>query len=67
MVYEHLSKCVILEDPSSWFLELFQATTTIARGDIPRSVALVQRANRLLAMVKDINGFHPIVVGEMFL
>jgi hypothetical protein len=41
MVYEHLSRCFILEDPSLGFLELFQAIVVIARGDIPRSMALM--------------------------
>jgi hypothetical protein len=43
MVYEHLSKCFILEDPSLGFLELFQTIVVIAHGDIPRSVALMLR------------------------
>jgi hypothetical protein len=67
MVYEHLSKCFIAEDPSSRFSELFQATTIVAHGDIPRSMALMLRANRLLAMAKDIGGLHFIVIGEVFL
>jgi hypothetical protein len=32
MVYKHFSGCLILEGPSSRFLKLFQAVTTIARG-----------------------------------
>jgi hypothetical protein len=62
MVYEHLSKCFTPKDPSLRFLELFQV---IIRGDILRSVALMLGVNILLAM--DINGFHLIVMGEMFL
>jgi hypothetical protein len=34
--------------------------------DILRSMALMLRANRLLAMAKDIGGLHFIVVGEVF-
>jgi hypothetical protein len=64
MVYEHLLICFILEDPSSG---LFHVITTIARGDIPRSVALVLWVIKLLVMAKDIGGLHPIVVGKMFL
>jgi hypothetical protein len=61
MLYEHLSKCFILEEPSSGFLKLFHATTTtIAHGDIFRSMALVLGVNKFLAMAKDIGGFHPI-------
>jgi len=30
-------------------------------------MASVLGVNRLLAMAKDIGGFHPIVVGEVFL
>jgi hypothetical protein len=67
MVYEHLSRCLIPKDPSSRFSELFQATIDVAHGDIPRSVALVLRASRLLTMAKDISGFCPITVGEVFL
>jgi hypothetical protein len=65
MVYEHLSKCFIPKDPSLGFLELFQVI--VVCEDIPRSVALVLEVSRLLAMTKDIGGFHPIVVGKMFL
>jgi hypothetical protein len=65
MVYEHLSRCFTLKDPSLGFLELFQVI--VARGDIPRLVALMLEANRLLAMTKDIGGFRPIVVSKMFL
>jgi hypothetical protein len=67
MVYEHLLKCFIPEDPSSQFSEFFQATTTVARGDILRSMALMLKVNRLLAMAKDINGLLFIIVGEVFL
>jgi hypothetical protein len=66
MVYEHLSGCFILEDPSLGFSELFQVVT-IVRGDILRLVALVLGANKLLAMAKDIGGLHLNAVGEVFL
>jgi hypothetical protein len=67
MVYEHLSKCFILEDPSLGFLKLFQDAAIVACGDIPRSVALVLGASRLLAMAKNTSGFRPIIIGDMFL
>jgi hypothetical protein len=41
--------------------------TTIASGDIPRSMALVLGAIRYLAMAKDTRSFHLIVVGKAFL
>ncbi len=66
MVYEHISRCFILEDPSLRFSKLFQATAIIVRGDIPRSMALVLWANKLLAMAKDIGGFCPITTCEVF-
>jgi hypothetical protein len=65
MVYEHLLKCFIPKDPSLGFSKLFQVVT-IACGDIFKSMALVLGAIRLLVMVKDTRGFHPIVVGKMF-
>jgi len=46
MVYEHFSKCFILEDPSSMFSELFQAITVVVCGNIPRLVALVLGDNK---------------------
>jgi hypothetical protein len=67
MVYEHLLGCFIPEDPSLGFWELFQAIVVVAYGDIFRSVALVLRVNRLLAMAKDIGGLRPIIIGEVFL
>jgi len=66
MVYEHFLIWFILEDPSSKKLELFQATAIVAYADIPRSVALVLGANRLLAMTKDTGGLHLITVGGVF-
>jgi hypothetical protein len=65
MVYEHISRC-ILEDPSLRFSKLFYIGTTITCGDIPRSVALVLGASRLLAMAKDIDRLHPITIGKVF-
>jgi hypothetical protein len=35
MVYEHLSGCFILKNPSSRFLKLFQVVTIITHGDKP--------------------------------
>ncbi len=67
MVYEHLSKCFILEDPFSRFSKLFQVIIVVSHGDIPKSMALVLGAIRLLAMVKNTNGFCLIVVGKVFL
>jgi hypothetical protein len=67
MVYEHLSRCFIPKDPFSGFSKLFQVVTIVVHGDIPKSVALVLGAIRLLAMVKDISGFCLIVVSDMFL
>jgi len=66
MVYEHLLGRFILEDPSSRFSKLFQTSIVVAHGDIPRSVALMLGASRLLAMAKDFKGLRLIVVGEVF-
>ncbi len=66
MVYEHLSGCFILEDPSSGFSELFQVVVAIAHGDILRLVALMLGVSRLLVMAKDTSGLCPIVVSEIF-
>jgi hypothetical protein len=67
MVFEHLFGSFILEHPSSGFLELFQATDVVVRGDIPRLVALVLGVSRLLAMAKDTNGLYLIVIGKVFI
>jgi hypothetical protein len=69
MVYEHLSQCFILKDPSLGFSELFQigGGVVVASGDILRLVALVMGASILLVMAKDISGLHLIAMGEMFL
>jgi hypothetical protein len=67
MVYEHLSRCFILEDPSSGFSKLFQVVVATIHGDIPRLVALVLGANKLLAMAKDTSGLHPIAMNKVFL
>jgi hypothetical protein len=66
MDYEHLSSCFILEDASSRFFKLFQTAVTIFHGDILKLVALMLRASKLLAMVKDTKSFHLIVVGGAF-
>jgi hypothetical protein len=66
MVYEHLFKCFIPKDPSSGFSKLFQVVVVIHK-DISKSVALMLRASRLLAMAKDIGGFCVIAIGEVFL
>jgi hypothetical protein len=66
MVYEHLLRCFILEDPSLRFLKLFQDAATVAHGDIPRSVALVLGVSKLLAMEKNTYGLCPIVIGNVF-
>jgi hypothetical protein len=67
MLYEHVLGCFIPKDPSSRFLKLFQVVVAIAYGDIHGLMALVLGANILLAMAKDIGGFCPIAVGEVFL
>lgn len=67
MVYEHLLGCFILEDPSSWLLKLFQILITVAHGDIPKLVALILGANKLLAMAKDTRSFCPITISKAFL
>jgi len=64
MVYEHLSKCFIPEDPPLGFFELFQAI--VAHRDTPRSMALVLGASKLLAMEKNIGGLHPIDISKVF-
>ncbi len=48
------------------FLELVQSIVAVACGDIPRSVALVPWASRLLAMAKDIRGLCPIGIRKVF-
>ncbi len=54
------------KDPSSRFLEFFQAIIVVAHGNIPRSMALVLGANTVLTMAKDIGSFCPIAIGEAF-
>jgi hypothetical protein len=66
MVYEHLSRCFIPINPSSGFSKLFWVVIAIAHGDIPRLMALVLGANKLLAMVKDIGNLYFISVSKMF-
>jgi hypothetical protein len=48
MVYEHLLGCFILEDPSSRFLKIFQVVVFVVHGVIPKSVALMLGASKLL-------------------
>jgi flagellar biosynthesis protein FlhB len=64
MVYEYLSSYFILEDSSSRFSKLFQ--TAITFSDIPRLVALMLQASKLLAMVENTKGLCPIVIGKAF-
>ncbi len=52
MVYEYLSRCFILEDPSSRFSKKFHVAAIVVDKDIPRLVALVLVANKLLATAK---------------
>ncbi len=56
----------IPEDPSSWFSELFQVAIIVIHANIPRLVALVLGVNRLMAMAKDNDNLHLIVVAEVF-
>jgi len=58
--------CFILKDPSLGFLELFQVIVIVVHQDIPRSMALVLRVNKLLAMAKNIDGLCLIVVNKVF-
>jgi hypothetical protein len=67
VVYEHLERCFIPEDPSTRFLKLFQAIIVVTHGDIPRSMALVLGASRLLAMIKDAGGLRLIIVDDVYL
>ncbi len=48
-------------------LKLFQVDTIVAREDIFRSVALVLKVSRLLAMANDTGGLCLIFVNEVFL
>ncbi len=64
MVYEHLERCFILEDPSLGFSKLFQIVV-VACGVIFKSVALMLGVNKLLAMAKNISGLHLITIGKV--
>jgi hypothetical protein len=66
MIYEHISGCFMLKDPSLRFLELFQAIDVVAYGDILRSVALVLRVSKLLVMAKDTDGLRFMAIGKVF-
>ncbi len=59
--------CFIPKDPSLRFLDLFQVATHVAHGDIPKLVALMLGISRLLAMAKNTNSLHSIVVGKVFI
>jgi len=65
MAIKRWSRCLILEDPSLGFLELFQIVA-IVHEDIFRSMVLMLGASKLLTMAKNIGGFCSIVMGEMF-
>jgi hypothetical protein len=67
MVYEHLSRCFILRNPSSRFSKLFQIVAIAPQGDIPRLMALVLGVSRLLVMAKNTGNLCPIIVGKAFL
>ncbi len=45
MVYEHLSRCFILEDPSLGFLKSLQIIVTIIHRGIPRLVVIMMGVN----------------------
>jgi len=47
--------------------KIFQIVVAVIRGDILKSMALVLRANKLLAMTKDIGGFRLTIIGKVFL
>ncbi len=54
--------------PSLRFSKLLQDVVVIvAHGDIPRLVALMLGASRLLAMAKDMGSLHLIAICEVFL
>ncbi len=65
MVYEDFLRCFIPKDSSSWFSKLFHVGAIVVCEDIPRLVALVLGANKLLAMAKDIDDLYPIAMGEV--
>ncbi len=66
MVYEHLSRCFIPEDPSLGFLKLFQVAF-VTRGVIFKLTTLLLGVNKLLAMAKDTSGLHHIAIGKVVL
>jgi hypothetical protein len=69
MVYDHLSGCLILEDPYLGFSELFQIVVVVVvvpHGDIPRLVVSVLGVSKLLAMAKDNGGLCLIIVSKMY-
>jgi hypothetical protein len=60
MVYEHLSRCFILEDH-------LQGFHNYSRLLLFMGISIGRGASILLTMANGINGFHFIVVGEVFL
>jgi hypothetical protein len=46
---------------------IFKVFVVIVHGDIPRLMALMLEANRLLAMAKDTSGLRPTAMSEVFL
>jgi hypothetical protein len=66
MVYEHLFKCFIPEDPSLRFFKLFKVVV-VTHGDILKLMALMLGASRLLSMVKDTKGFRLIAISKVCL
>jgi hypothetical protein len=53
--------------PIFMVFKIIPSAATIVHGDIPRSIALVLGASRLLAMAKDIGDLRFIIIGEVFL
>ncbi len=64
MVFEHLQDCFHPKDLTSGYPQLFQLCSHIVKGHIPRQIACVLSATRLLAMTKPLNGINPIIVGK---
>jgi hypothetical protein len=63
MVYEHISRCFIPEDPSLGFSDV---VAIVVRMDIFKLVVIMLGVNKLLAMTKDISGLCPIVISDVF-
>jgi hypothetical protein len=45
---------------------IIQVVLIVVHGDIPKLMALMLWANRLLAMAKNIGGLCPIIISEVF-